>query len=287
MRERAHAFGSHGGLVGVLCEPEGGARAGVPAAVFSNVGLNHRVGPNRSWVELARELAKAGYASLRFDLSGLGDSEPRPDGRPDSERAVLDLTEALDFLEAQASIERFVLVANCSGVDSLHAVALRDPRVVGGVYIDGFGWRNSAYRWRRRILGPLQLDRWRRHFSRGRIYREARRHTGETVEVWKRDLPTREQFAEDLDRLLARDVRLLFVYTGGMDQLYNYRGQFHDTFGHREEVDVAFYPRADHLLSRAEDRARDPRSGVPLDGGEIPGVSPRDGFAVGGSVRLR
>jgi pimeloyl-ACP methyl ester carboxylesterase len=254
MRERAHMFGSHGGLVGIRSEPDGGPLRGTPTVVFSNVGLNHRVGPNRSWVELARALAEEGYASLRFDLSGLGDSEPRPDERSDSERAALDLTEALDFLGTLSDSRQVVLVGNCSGVDSLHAVANRDPRVVGAVYIDGYAFKNGGYRWRRRLLAPLQPSRWSRYLLRRRVYLKVLRESRE-MEVWKRDLPSREQFTKDLEGLLARRVRLLFVYTGGMDTAYNYRGQFHDTFGHRDEVDVELYPRADHLLSRVEDRA--------------------------------
>jgi pimeloyl-ACP methyl ester carboxylesterase len=254
MRERAQMFGSHAGLVGVHCEPEEGSHPGRPTAVFSNVGLNHRVGPNRFWVELARALAGDGFASLRFDLSGLGDSEPRPDDRSDSERAALDLSEALDFLGSHSNAREFVLIGNCSGVDSLHAVATRDPRVAGAVYIDGYAFRNRGYRWRRRLLTPFQPARWSRYLFRRRTYLKMLRSSSAT-EVWKRDLPSRERFTEDLEGLLARQVRLLFVYTGGMDFAYNHREQFHDTFGHRGEVDVDFYPRADHLLSRGEDRA--------------------------------
>jgi hypothetical protein len=253
LRETAHSFGSHGGLAGVLAEPDTPA-AGVPAAVFANVGLNHRVGPSRSWVECARALARTGYPSLRFDLSGLGDSEPRRDTHTDSERAVLDLTEALDFLEARGVARRFVLIANCSGVDSQHAVTCRDPRVAGAVYLDGYAYRNAGYLWRRKLLRWLEPSRWRRFLWHRSEYRtQAGDGTGEPV--WQRDLPSRERFAADLKTLVDRQVRLLFVYTGGMDLHYNHRGQFHASFGYRDSVEVEFYPRFDHLLSLAGQRA--------------------------------
>lgn len=88
---KAFTFGSHGGLVGVVCEPDAGPRPDVPAVLLFNVGLNHRVGPGRLNVDLARRLAHSGYATLRFDLSGLGDSEPRDDPRSEGDRAVVDL----------------------------------------------------------------------------------------------------------------------------------------------------------------------------------------------------
>ena len=254
-RERVHRFGSHGGLMGVVSEPASGAVAEAPGVLFANVGLNHHVGPNRVWVDLARRLAASGFTSLRFDLSGLGDSEPRGDARPDGERAVLDLTEAMDFLASRTGSSRFVLVANCSGVDALHATALGDPRVAGAVAIDGYAYRNSGYWLRRRTVALLQPSRWERRWRKYRFERAgARREAGEAREVWTRDIPTREVFASDLDRLRARGAELLLVYSGGMDQAYNYRGQFEAVFGRRDGVEVDFYPQADHLFSAGSDR---------------------------------
>ena len=255
MRETAHLFGSHGGLAGVLCEPAVPGAPDMPAVVFSNVGLNHRVGPNRSWVEFARAVAQGGFPSLRFDLSGLGDSEPRRDAPTDSERAAIDLTEALDFLVERGVATRFVLVANCSGVDSLHTVACRDRRVAGAVYIDGYAYRNAGYRWRRALLKWVQPWRWRRWLLYRRRYQASQGSAMEQEQLWKRDIPSREQFAADLRTLVARGVRILLVFTSGFDLHYNYRRQFHDMFGHRGVIDVEYYSRFDHLLSRVGDRA--------------------------------
>jgi hypothetical protein len=227
----------------------------MPAVVFSNVGLNHRVGPNRSWVEFARAIAQAGFPSLRFDLSGLGDSEPRRDAPTDSERAAIDLTEALDFLAKRGVATRFVLVANCSGVDSLHTVACRDGRVAGTVYIDGYAYRNAGYRWRRALLKWAQPWRWRRWLLYRHRYQGGQGSAMEKEQLWKRDIPSRQQFAADIDALTARGVKILLVFTSGFDLHYNYRRQFHDTFGHRGVIDVEYYPQFDHLLSRIADRA--------------------------------
>jgi hypothetical protein len=255
MIETAHQFGTHGGLAGVLCQPTDAGPPGAPAVVFSNVGFNHRVGPNRGWVELARVLAAAGVPSLRFDLSGLGDSEPRGDAPNDSERAALDLSEALEFLEQRGVARRFVLVGNCSGVDSLHVVACRDERVAGAVYIDGYAYRNFGYRWRRLLADWSRPGWWWGWLARKLRGGGRPQDQGEQQQLWKRDIPTRERFAADVDALVQREVKLLFVFTGGMHPVYNYRAQFHDGFGHRGRVDVEFYPLYDHLFSRAAWRA--------------------------------
>ncbi len=255
MIERAYQFGSHEGLVGVLCEPEGGLRPGLPVAVCANVGLNHRVGPNRVWVDLARRLAEAGYATLRFDLSGFGDSEARRDSSTDVERARLDLREALDFLAARKGATRFVLVANCSGTDAQHALALQDERVVGTVTVDGYAYRSLGY-WLRYGLRFLQPARWRRRLLQRRLRAKPKRPEpgAPRQEVWTRDIPTREAYARDLERLAARGVRSFLLFTSGADLRYNHRSQFQRLFGHAETIEVAWDGRADHLLSSAAER---------------------------------
>ena len=67
------------GLFGIETAPATDTKG--PVVVMSNSGIDCHVGPNRMWVELARQLAARGLRSIRFDLSGLGDSPARP-GQP-------------------------------------------------------------------------------------------------------------------------------------------------------------------------------------------------------------
>jgi pimeloyl-ACP methyl ester carboxylesterase len=257
VNERVHTFGSHHGLVGILTEPLGdGLRPGAPAVLFSNIGLNHRVGPNRLYVELARKLAACGFRSLRFDLSGFGDSAPRRGGGTDLERATLDTREAMDFL-AKRGIDRFVLVGLCSGVDSAHRAALQDARVVGAIFIDGYTYRNMGFWLRFWTVRNAQPARWRR-FVRIRLARllgnRPMRDMDDLPEIFERQYPARQQFASDLAALHARSLKMLFVYTINEDGSYNYRNQFHDMFGYRGEIDVEYFTRADHVFSTEEHR---------------------------------
>ena len=77
MTERIVRFGPEDGLLGILTEPVSPPRG--PAILFLNAGVLHHVGPFGWYVSLARRLAELGFLSLRFDLSGIGDSPLRND----------------------------------------------------------------------------------------------------------------------------------------------------------------------------------------------------------------
>ena len=82
-REMTVLMGRHKSLVGTLPIVAISAVTAPPTVVLLNAGIVHRVGPNRMHVLLARALAAAGIPSLRFDMSGIGDS-PEPTGGDDA-----------------------------------------------------------------------------------------------------------------------------------------------------------------------------------------------------------
>ena len=87
--EQTFLFGDAKSLVGIVTDPAtGNGRAERPAALLLNAGLTYRVGPNRLYVKIARALASQGLVTLRFDLSGIGDSRARDDDVPLEQRAI-------------------------------------------------------------------------------------------------------------------------------------------------------------------------------------------------------
>ncbi len=266
MRERAACFGPGGALVGITCEPDGGVPAGRPALLLFNIGIHHRVGLGRVNVDIAREAARHGLASLRFDLAGLGDSSLADGTDDDSRRLFTDLRHAMDHLQSAHGVAAFVPVGLCSGTDGVHAAATSDPRVTGAVYVDGYAYTTPTYH----LLRALQLARWAtdpfrwRRWLRRR-YRKIRgraadvvAETGSREPIFDRAYPPREQFRSDLDALVDRGTRMLFVYSAD-GWFFNHRSQFAPMVGWPalpEGVEVDRWPDADHSFSTLAIRRR-------------------------------
>ncbi len=236
MKEKALSFGTNRNLVGVLVEPrKEQAVPGAPAILTWNVGIHHRVGLYRIFVELTRSLAEAGFTCFRFDLSGLGDSVPnRNDSRSEQERGVADVRSAMQLLSERTKVDRFVLVGYCSGVDVAHRSAIADERVCGIVYLAGYRFKPRGFH----LRYPLRLldrNRWARWLKVRApqlfpFLGPPVQATRESEQVYVRDLPTPERLRADLQRLIDRGVKVMAAYVG-LDSSYSYRNQIFHMLG--------------------------------------------------------
>lgn len=256
-KERVCKFGSHGGLVGIMTEPDSevtapqGAR---PAIVVSNVGLNHRTGPNRLWTTFARRMADQGFITLRFDMSGLGDSSSRRDKLSTIDRHILDMREAVDYvLQKKQQLSRVALIGLCSGVDPMHAVATEDPRVSHALYLDGYHYDTMRHVLNIRVLKMFQPRFYARALRRFMYRVKGEVAVGAENEVLTREYPSKDKLRQDLASMLARDTRIYACFTGGFAHYYSYEGQFFDMLPTGKElhgkVEVTMFPQADHLFS--------------------------------------
>jgi pimeloyl-ACP methyl ester carboxylesterase len=155
-----------------------------PLVILLNTAPHTRIGPNRMYVPMARELAQKGFATLRFDLNGVGDTPRIPGGERNpiySKAFVKDVRAAIDAL-AELGFERFVAVGLCSGAYLAFHSALAEPRLEGVVLVNAqtFDWKdgdslevkrrvsvmsNSFYKrailqketWKRAVTGKIDL----------------------------------------------------------------------------------------------------------------------------------
>jgi pimeloyl-ACP methyl ester carboxylesterase len=247
--ELACQFGSDGRLSGVLTPAAAGAAD--TALVLVSAGLVTKYGPHRLYAELARRVAGLGLAAFRFDLDGIGYSPPDPRPLGLAARTAAEIETALDYLAAHHGIRRFVLGGLCSGAEDAFRYALRDPRVVALVMIDPFAYRTPGFGWRH---------------LRNRLLRRALRLVGAYRPEAAAGTPTlidyaylaRSESEPILAALLARAVRLHFVYTAGVLERFNHLAQFGKMFPAAAAsalVAVDFFPRIEHTQMLAADRA--------------------------------
>jgi exosortase A-associated hydrolase 1 len=136
MTERMLVFDCQGdSLVGMLHEPDGESRDLAVLVVVG--GPQYRVGSHRQFVLLSRGLADAGYAVLRFDYRGMGDST----GAPRNFQAVEeDIRAAIDALASELRTFRGVVIFGlcdaasaalmyCCSDNRVHALVLANPWV--------------------------------------------------------------------------------------------------------------------------------------------------------------
>jgi hypothetical protein len=263
MIETTLQFGANAGLVGTLTTDD--APATDLGALLFNAGVVPRIGPNRLNVRIARSLAAEGIPSLRFDLSGRGDSAPARGMESYEQQAINDLRAAMDLLKARTGVRRFVIMGICSGAENAFHAALADDRVVGVTLMDSYHyptWRTHLNRFRHRARQQGGLLRAGLGWLRRRAHLQARKADGlgstpareAAATSFGSIRPTPAEFAARLKQLLDRGVAVDLVFSGSFLETYNYPSQFRDVFGRYGIVDrlrVEYRPDLDHTLSTA------------------------------------
>ncbi len=258
MSERIVQFGERRRLAGTLSLPDGSAHA--LGFVLLNAGVISRVGPQRLNVQLARALAGAGHAVLRFDLSGLGESAAASGTASFEQQAIADTIAAMDVLARETGVTRCVLFGLCSGADNAYASALVDERVHGLILLDPFAYatvesRLRAYGLRLLLPGAVgALGRGFKAFAR-RCVRRLQHPLGtsgvDPAAECHRNTPSRQEFARQLAGMTQRGVAVYLMYSGSVSSDYNSPHQFERTFGRElaRRVEAEFQPQVNHTRS--------------------------------------
>jgi len=261
--EKAVIFGPEKNLSGILTLPSAGrpGPAGLPGLLLLNAGLIHHVGPYRMSVDLARGLASAGFASLRFDFSGIGDSPMGKTILTDRERGIIECQAAMDALSAGCGCASFVLIGLCSGADNSHTLAASDPRVCGMVSIDGYAYRTLFYylkdygpalinpkKWVTRGIRLLKIL-----FSVKTAAIEGVAAPGNGPKTYKREFPPQRKVMKEIQGFIDRGVKAFYIYSGGgAPECYNYEKQFfrmYKAISFKGRVRHRYYKNADHTFT--------------------------------------
>lgn len=123
-------------LFGVLHTPRV-PKPGAPAVVLMSPGVKMRVGPGRLYMPLTDLLTSRGHSVLRFDYSGLGDSEGELAesmladvyNHIEAGRYLDDSLSALAWMRTERGHERLIVGGLCGGAITALYAAQADPSV--------------------------------------------------------------------------------------------------------------------------------------------------------------
>ncbi|MFM0631460.1 alpha/beta fold hydrolase [Paraburkholderia xenovorans] len=243
------------GIFSILCEPatRSPAEEPPPVLLIANTAATHHVGDGRFGVELSRALADRGFASLRVDARGLGDSHYAASGGPGQtvlDAIGADLSWAADWL-IERGYRDIVVFGICSGAyTALQATRLN--RAVRGLVMvnpsafvlpDGCTMQGAA---ERRLGSPraylrtlMRVGKWM-EVMRGNarlgpairtIWRHGAAHAQDLAAAWSGEKlcpPTdRSKVRALFQRLDANGVHVRLLFSARDHSV----GQFHMHFG--------------------------------------------------------
>lgn len=225
-------------LFGILTEPLQFTSPPRVALVLVSSGAVPTDGPNRVYASIARRLATAGIAVLRFDVAGIGDSDPHA-GEPAnvvySKNAPSDVATAVRYLQARG-LSRVVAGGICAGGYHALQAAVAGAPVAGVAVINPLTFHyvhgtplaaqphsaidearrqrrsmRSAAAWRKLLTGKVGIGRTlnaRTNIVQSWIMshvRDALRHTR-----WRRA----DDVGYDFEILTKGGVALNFIFAG-------------------------------------------------------------------------
>lgn len=264
MREQVVKIGKASPLIGVVTEPDANdvTDPGV-AVILLNSGVIHRVGSCRLSVLFARAIAmQSGLTALRFDFSGIGDSEARRGNLTAAESAVEEVQEVMNYLARDKNISRFILYGLCSGAYASYHTALKDPRVIGIAQIDGYCYLSLKSYLHHYIPRLFSLKRWASVLKR--LLGMRNQAAGAAVSGIEArffevptfpDFPPKHEVQEGWTGLSNRGMKLFSVFC--KSDYYNYRNQFADCFSAADFGDnhkLIYLTDASHILAEPEDQ---------------------------------
>jgi alpha-beta hydrolase superfamily lysophospholipase len=275
-------FGSHNHLVGVVSRPLGEIKGN--AVLFLSTAYDRHAGWGRTTVDMARELARQGVVSLRFDSANVGDSPPRPDAPEQvlySDTQTGDAVAALDLLEGVVA-GPVMVAGRCSGGYVAFRAGVADERLKAVVSINPF-----VYYWdpdmpvrREHVVSvPRSLDDYSQRLARLDTLKRLLRGqvdvvaalqniviaAGRRLSPWIAPvlelLPDRRHIAREVRHSFAlfgkRRVPLTLIYSEGdvgLDHVYFHFGPRGARLSRYPNVRLLMLPDADHNLTPPQSR---------------------------------
>jgi pimeloyl-ACP methyl ester carboxylesterase len=267
MVEEACQLGPAGRSFGILTLPEGGETLlqRKPVVVLLNAGLLHRVGPSRLYVTLARELSTLGFAVLRVDLVGRGDSAI-PITAAHAATAEENFADIRSFIQSRFGNAPLILAGLCSGADNAVRFAIDHDDVIGLILLDpicfenaGFTLRRIKHRMRELLFHPIFSAR-RTVAALTRGLRGIINASEDSIDpLTIRNAPTLPEVQAAFSAVSGRRGHTLSIFTRYAMTYYNCSGQMNDVAMPRStstNSSEIFWPDVSHTYSLETHRHR-------------------------------
>ena len=270
-------------LFGILTLPRDLPKSGC-GVVLLNAGGTHHIGPNRMYVMFARTWATRGHAVLRLDISGIGDSSPRPGESENAiytTRAADDVAQAIRYLREHAGVAQCHVIGLCSGAyhalkaavggvpadsivminpltffwkDGMSLEAMPEPRVIW----EAQRYQKSAFKlgaWLKLIRGQVDISR---------ILHIIVRRVSSVTAHFCRDIarrfgvPLRDDLGRELQKVGRSRIRMLFLFANGdpgIELLRAQGGSVLKRLQQRGQLEVEIIGGADHTFTARQPRA--------------------------------
>lgn len=264
MKERTLSMGQTPSLQGVICEPNPTQAPPKIAMLLLNSGVIHRVGSCRLSVTLARAICQAvNIPTVRFDFSGIGESDARRNALTADEIAMEEVIEVMNYLAQHKKIEQFILYGLCSGAYASYRAALKDSRVIAIAQIDGYCYMSWKTYWHHFAPRIFNAERWKSLIMR--LLGLKKRVSGAAVAGIEArffevpnfgNFPPQDEVTLGLNALVKRKVRFFNVFC--RSEHYNYANQYLDCFRRvkfGDLLNLVYLENASHILAEPEDQA--------------------------------
>lgn len=160
-------------LFGIFHESDAVVRKEVGIILLSP-GVKMRVAPHRMYLEMTERFIELGFPVLRFDFYGLGDSEGEIDeglladlyGRIQTGMYVDDTVSALDWMQAECGLDKFIVGGLCGGAITGLLCGMQDRRIDSLLGIGIPVTLDSANMDRMETLSSGYLERLRKGYVR-------------------------------------------------------------------------------------------------------------------------
>jgi len=288
VKESILYFGAKNENIAILTETDKSKDSNLPTVLILNSGANHRVGPSRLYVSIARELSLMGFRCLRIDVPGIGDSIISSQALENieyinsSSHKILEATKALT---PNPLNNDFILMGLCSGAYfSFHAaLELSGVTIAESILINPltFYWEEgmtadtsptkdfSIWNWYKHAI--TNQDSWIK-LIQGKIdykslataiqnriimkFTSSFKYLKHT-ETLKNINKHREQLPADLIKITDKNIQIQFILSRsdpGHDILMTNAGKTIKKLQRSNKIDIKFIEDADHTFSKYKPR---------------------------------